>query len=266
MTLYFYTGRKDLAATTLADLVLLIAALADESTAANQATIRRVTAKVETLVQNDSGEPLNLYFYDDATTAASWVTDAGTTLAVGLGDPSPGASDIYASTTSFSISGSSRVGTLALNTTRLADALSAASGCNGANAFGKTLHIRKTTAGVTETVGLIQVLVRAGVIPTTPGNMTETSYVTTTEARTGYVINLSAVTSLTGGGAAALDGIDAGSDSFPVGCIAILSISDIPQHCKLKGTYIAASDVAAGLIKPTNSDATLNPVHWQILF
>lgn len=77
------------------------------------------------------------------------------------------------------------------------------------------------------------------------------------------VLNVSAVTAATGGGSTALDGLDAGSTSYPVGCIVMTSYDDVGRHWKLKGSYIAATDLDLGKVKPTNSDSLLNPVHWQ---
>lgn len=267
MELHFISPYKDVAATSQADAALLAAALDNPATAANAATIARVTGKVETLVQNDSGEPLTIYHWTWSGTslsAASWVTDGSSTLAVGLGHAGPGASDTYASTISFSISGSSRVGTLALNTTALADALRTHARTQE-SALGLRLHLRKTTAGVTETIGLLPVSVAPGVLSTSPEDLDGTDYLSVASARAGYVINASGVTSITGGGATALDGLEAGGNSYPVGCIVMTSNSDVGRSWKLKGTYIAASDVDNGLVKPTNSDATLNPVHWKLI-
>jgi hypothetical protein len=166
MDIYLYSKRTDLAATTLADLNLLIAALADELDADNQATIARVTGKLETMVQADSGVPLAVYSYDDAAgTVSSWVTNAAVTVSIGLGDPDPQSGDTYASTGTTAITGSSRTATLALNTGELANALG----------YGTTprrpartfyLHIRKTESSVTKTVGLLAVEVAAGVLST----------------------------------------------------------------------------------------------------
>lgn len=178
MDLYFYKGRKDLAATTLADLALLVAALADEFNPTNALTIERIQSKIDSLVQSDGGEPLNLYFYDDASTVSSWATDATVTLSVGLGTPDPSNSDLYAVTTSFTVA-SPRVGTLALNTSQLTVALGSAAyrrrGWYGQAAPGAGsveglffLHVRKTLAsGATETVGLLPVTVQAGVLNST---------------------------------------------------------------------------------------------------
>jgi hypothetical protein len=269
MDLYFYTKKLDVAATSLSDLAALITALGGASTAANAAVKSRIAASIQPFVQSDSGEPLNLYFYDDASTPASWVTDATTTLAAGLGKQDPASAYTHTSTNSFTISGNSRRGTLALNTTSLAEALEqekCVSRPGSGTLIYRTLHLRKTTAaGVTETVGLLSVAVQAGVLSSAPSDPDETEYLSLAAYRAGAVIHLGAVTSLTGGGATALDGITAGEDEHPVGCIRFTSSDDAPRHWKLAGTYIAASDVDNGLIKPTNSDATLNPVHWKLL-
>jgi hypothetical protein len=266
VTIYLVKGYLDLAATTLADAQALLTALAEPADADNAAIIDKVTGKLETLVQSDSGEPLIISSIDDvAGTISSWVTDASTTLAVGLGDGDPQGSFLYASTIGFSISGNTRVGTIALNTELLRNAIAHRMG--GYN-FRFGLQIRKTTAGVTQTMGLLQVSIRPGVLTGTPSTLSSDTYPTTTEARAGYVINLSGVTSLTGGGDTTLDGQDAGSTTFPVGCIvalteAVTGAPDILRHFKLRGTYVAASDVDTGVVKPTNSDATLNAVHWK---
>ncbi len=268
MKLYLYAGRKDVAATTLADLQLLIAALADPADPTNAATLARVTGKVETIVQSDLGEPLEIYSYDDASTVSSWVTDAAVTLACGLGTPDPASAYTYASTTSFSISGSSRLGTLALNTTALRDALAAALALrlNSRSAGARfTLHLRKSAAGVSETLALLPLHVAAGVLSATPEDLAGIGYVTTAEFVAGAVLHVPAITSLTGGGATALDGLEAGGAAYPVGCVVLLSFDDLGRHFRLKGTYLAASDVATGKVKPTNSDSVLNPCHWQML-
>jgi hypothetical protein len=264
VTIYLVKGYLDVAATSVADAQALLGALADPAATDSGATIDRVTGKLDALVQSDSGEPLIISSVDDvAGTISSWVTDASTTLVVGLGDPDPAQAYLYASTLGLSISGNTRVGTLALNTVELERAVSAV---RPFRPF--TLQIRKTTGGVTQTMGLLQVQVKQGVIEGEPSVIPEATYVETNTARAGYVINLSGVTSLTGGGDTTLDGQDAGSNTFPVGCIVALTESvtgapDILRLFKLKGTFIGSSDVDTGLIKPLNSNSTTNPVHWK---
>lgn len=263
MTLYLIKGYLDVAATTLADAQSLYTAMLDPSDATNAATIDRVMGKIETLVQSDTGEPITVVSIDDAAgTISSWITDGSTTLALGLGDPDPNGNALYASTLSFTISGSSRTATLALNTTLLTAAVGRGR-FNQPAAF--TLQLQKTTSGVTETVALLSVRIAPSVLNANPTENAAPSYVTTTAARAGYVINLGAVTSITGGGATTLDGQAAGSTSFPVGCIVLTSDSSIGRHWKLIGSYISATNLASGLVKPTNSDATINPVHWKLI-
>lgn len=277
-TIYLLKGYVDYAAASLADAQSLLTALADPTTSANAKTIGLVQDRLEILVQSDTGEPLTISSIDDtAGTISSWVTDNATTLAVGLGDPDPNTGFTYASTTSFTISGNTRIGTLALNTTSLRGALAGSysarnsirCGANPAYAVPSlnipfTLQIRKTTNGVTETMGIITTLVKAGILSSTPTDLAATSYVTTAQARAGYLINLSSVTSLTGGGATTLDGqTTLGGVTFPVGCIVCLSFGDVSRLYKLKGTYLAATSADLSQIKPTDSDATTNPCYWQ---
>ena len=250
MTIYLIKGYLGYAATTLADAQALLTALANPALAANQAAIDRITDKLETLVQGDTGEPIVLSSIDDTSgTYSAWVTDASTTLALGLGDPDP--------------NGNTRLATLALNTTALAAAVNRGRFLRPAPL---TLQILTTTGGVTETRGLITLQISAPIFAGgTPVDLTPTTYVTTPVARAGYVINLSGVTSLTGGGATTLDGQLAGTASFPVGSIVLTSDGNIARHWRLLGTYLAATDLALGKIKPTNSDATLNPCYWQLI-
>jgi len=264
VTIYLVKGYLDVAATSLADAQALLGALADPADADNAATIDRVVGKVETLIQSDTGEPLVISSIDDtAGTISSWITDGSTTLVAGLGDPDPTQSFTYASTLGFSISGNTRVGTLALNTAELNRAIGLV---RPYRHF--TLQLRKTTSGVTQTMGLLAVQVKPGVLTGSPATLDVATYLETTTARAGYVINLSGVTSLTGGGATTLDGQEAGSTTFPIGCVvalteAVTGAPDILRFYKLKGTYVAASDVDNGIVKPTNADASLNPCHWK---
>jgi len=165
MQIYLVKGYLDVAATSLADAMALASALANPSTSVNAAAIARITGKIETLVQSDSGEPLVISCVDDAAgTISAWVTNTQTTVAIGLGAADPTATSAYASTTNVSISGSTRTATLALNTAALANALRL--GCaDGRGAIGLVLQIRITNAaGARETVGLIPVTVCPGVL------------------------------------------------------------------------------------------------------
>lgn len=264
MTIYLLKDYPEYAATSLADAKDLLAALADPSTSANSATIDRVQGKLKPLVQSDTGEPLVISSIDDTDgTISAWVTDPTTSLAVGLGDGDPVGAFLYSSTIDFTISGNTRIGTLALNTTALRDAIYRGRFAGTNNRLG--LQVRKTASGVTQTLALIMLQVRMGVLTGDPVSAPTPSYPTTAAIRAGYIINLAGITSLTGGGAAALDGIEAGTALYPVGCIGLTSDSSIGRHWKLIGTYISATDLDAGLVKPTNSDAVLNPCHWKLI-
>jgi len=191
-TLYLVKGYLDQAATSLADAQALLTALANPSTAANSAIIDRIGGKLEDLVQSDSGEPLTISSIDDAAgTISSWVTDASYTVAVGLGDAEPATGYTYASTPALSVSGSTRTGTLALNSTGLRDALAnraytPTAGHRSASPVQLWLHIRVALAGVTETVGLLRVRVRAGVLSSTPVDLAADTYMTTAAAEAAF--------------------------------------------------------------------------------
>jgi hypothetical protein len=273
MTIYLVKGWVDQAATSLADAQTLLTALADPLDPDNAYSIATVSSKLETLIQGDSGEPLVISSIDDTNgNISSWVTDTSTTLAVGLGFADPRSSFAFASTNALSISGNTRLGTLALNTATLSAVLagqfsyrSAALPVTPDGSARMILQIVRTTSGATETVGRIPITVKAGVLSSTPTTQTGDTYISYAAARAGYLINLSGVTSLTGGGATTLDGQEAGGSAFPVGCIVATSDSNVGRLWRLIGTNIAATDLPNGKVKPTNSDATLNPCYWQLI-
>jgi len=260
MDIYFYTKRLDVAATSLTDLASYIAALAAPTTATNIATINRVTDKLEAFVQSDSGEPLNLYFSPDGTNYEAWSTSADTTLAVGLGWQDPNTGFNLASTTSFAISGTARVGTLALNTQALREALVNAQQQHQPLWF--TLHVRKTSAaGVTETIALLPVQVRPGVLTAAPADNDGISYTSEAAFLAGAVHPRTAITSLTGGGATALDGIVTAALVLPTGYTVLLSYGRVGQTWQLvAGTD--AEDVPNGIVRPDDYDATSNARVW----
>lgn len=178
MTLYFLTGHLDFAATTLADLQAGAAAYADPTLPANAAILARIAATLPTPVQLDTGEPLTCYFYDTASTASSWVADAAVTLAAGIGTPDTTGANTYAGPAA--LTGSPRTGTLALNGATLQQALTNAAayragrrGCYPGIVYAGAgliqaqfyLHLRKTAAGLTQTVALLPLTVQAGVLP-----------------------------------------------------------------------------------------------------
>lgn len=166
MTIYLVKGFLEYAATSLADAQALLTALADPSTEANAATIDRITDKIETLVQSDSGESITVVSIDDtAGTVSSWVTDAGTTVTVGLGFQDSTTTSTYAGPTTLAIAGNTRTGSLALNKTALRDAMFYLSRNN--RCLSLTLQVQLTVSGATETVALLPVNVSAGVLSST---------------------------------------------------------------------------------------------------
>lgn len=256
MTIYLVKGFLDVAATTLADAKALLAAMADPGDPDNAAVISRVTAKLETLVQADSGEPLTVSSIDDTDgTISSWVTDAATTLAVGLGDPDPSTASAYASTSSFSIGVSTRTGTLALNTTALSDALRGKLIGRRISA-GFSLHVQKTASGITKTVGILSVTVAAGVL-----SATLSSGVITPSFGAGAVVPIPGITSLTGGGATALDGLVTASERIPTGAVVLLSYGRVGQLWQLVlGTD--AENTSGGVVRPDDYHASTNARIW----
>lgn len=274
--LYLYSKTSDLsyAATSLADLNSLIAALANPGTAANSATISRVVNSLPALGQGDTAEPLSIYSYDAAGTVSPWVYDPTVSLAVGLGDADPRGAFAYASTTAFSIvGGNHRDGTLSLATTALRDAVSLALRPGfGARVAGVgaqfILHLRKRTAdGATETLARIPVQVLPGVLEADPVDTPAPAadYLTSSASYAAFCHNLTAITSLTGGGAGALDGVaTASSTRYPVGVVVLLSYGLVTQWWKLvAGTD--AEDVSAtpAVVRPDDYNASTNAVVWK---
>lgn len=267
MTIYLIKGYIDQAATSLADAQSLYTALLDPSTATNNATIGRINGKLENLVQSDTGEPLVISSIDDANgTYSSWVTDAGTTLAVGLGDPDPSTAFQYAGTSSFAISGNTRTGTLALNTDALKSALSGSFSARSLAPLrgGKLdnqfyLQIQKTTGGVTRTMALLPIIVFPGIIAAT-----STSSILTPTLTAGAVVPIPGITSLTGGGSTTLDGIVTGTTASPTtvtGATVLLSYGRVGQTWQL----IAGTDAeapSAGVVRPDDYNATTNARIW----
>lgn len=192
MTIYLLKDYAGYAATSLADAMLLMAALANPGTSANAATIARVTGKFSALVQSDTGEPLTVSSIDDATgTISGWVTDSGVAVAVGLGDMDVLGGSTYAANLSLDITGSTRTGNLALNTNELIGVM-LNRGC-GNRAVSLSLQIRKTEDSVTETVGLFMVMVQPTVLASSPSALLATRYLTADEIAAIYLSKASAL-------------------------------------------------------------------------
>jgi len=187
MKLYFLDSFPTYAATTTGDLSNLVTALADPTTATNAAMLDRIAAKIPDFVQSDTGEPLEFYFYDNATNISSWSTNSNIAVAVGLGDMDPKLEDTFASAASLTVSSNARVATLDLNTTELREKLAR----EQALSIGPfirppraicSLQVRKSTAGVTKTVALVPVGVSAGVLSVQPAPMSDLVYTATIPA------------------------------------------------------------------------------------
>lgn len=183
-TIYLVKGSLDAAATSLADAQTLFSALANPATAANAAAIDRITGKFESLVQSDTAEPLVISSIDDAAgTISSWVTDSGTSVSVGLGDADSSGAYTYAATYDLSISGNTRTGTLALNTTALQNALSGVGTLpdrlrRTGSLVRFVLQIRTSSAGNTETKALLPFSVAPGVLSATATDLNPQTYYT----------------------------------------------------------------------------------------
>lgn len=236
---------------------LVINTDAYDKTAAAVTSVTDLTAleELETLVLGDK-EPLTIYFVDEDKAVPSWVTDSTTALAVGLGNPNVDGSDLFTSTTSFTISGSSRVGTLSLNTTALRTAVYNAliyAGCRQNQAL-FTLQIRKTDAsGNYETLGLLPVFV---------ANRVLTGDADSVSAQLPYgIIPMPSITSLTGGGSTALDGIT--TTDKPAGYTVLLSYSRIPQTWQLyAGTDAENVSATPAIVRPDDYNGSSNAKVW----
>lgn len=256
MTIYLLKDFPEYAATSLADAQTLIAALADPSDPDNALTIGRMCEKVPPLIQADEAMPLTVSSIDDAAgTISSWVTDSGTGLTVGLGDPDANGSFIYAESVAFTISSNTRVGELALNTSALQAALAGNYSYRARIQPGAawTLQLRLSTG---ETVGLFGVQVKPGVL----GNTTLAAIITPL-LRAAKVYPLPSITGLTGGGATKLDGIATATGAVETGATVILSYGRVGQTWQLiAGTDAEAS--TAGIVRPDDYNVSTNPRIW----
>lgn len=215
------------------ELVLNVDALDKTAAAVDAVATRTVLNEIQQLTLGNS-EPLTLTFCDDDGATPSWVTDSSTGLAVGLGLPDVDGGQLFTSTTAFSISGSTRVGTLNLNTTALRNAIYNYQDCNRYGAFFK-LEVRKISAtGSVQTIALLSVWVASRVLTLSP---TENS-----AAQPFGIVPLPSISSLTGGGATALDGID--DTLLPTGYTVLLSYNRLPQFWQIM-TGTDATNVSA---------------------
>lgn len=191
--LYIWTAAPDkaqAAATSVTDLQALIAAHADLTDATNLATLARIAATLPQLGLNDD-EPLELHFYDSATTESSWPASAANSLAVSLGLLTTDGTSALASTTADTIASTWRTGTLTLTTAALKSHLQG----YARNGFVSLwLHVRRTDAsGLRTTQLLLPVQVSAAVLNsaiTSPDPAV--SYLTSAEIAAAYEAKASA--------------------------------------------------------------------------
>lgn len=216
-------------------------------------------------------EPLTISFIDSSYAVPAWVTDSTTALAVGIGIPDINGALNYSSTTSFSISGTTRVGTLSLNTALLraamyrpwpiggqpaSGAIQAAYGLPVPGASMFTLEIRRTTAaGVIQTLALLPVFVLPSELPANPD---------TVSAALPYgIVPLPSIAALTGGGATALDGVEDLSPALPTGYTVLLSYGRIPQIWQIfAGTDATNVSATPAIVRVKNYDSSTDARVW----
>ena len=127
MNLHVYTAAPTLAnavATSTADLAALVAASADPLDTDNATTLARIAATIPEMTVGD-GQALTLYFWDNATTLASWSGVAGHSVTVGLGLLDLNGDQLFTSTT-LNVTTNGFTGTLSLNTPTLISRVRAA--------------------------------------------------------------------------------------------------------------------------------------------
>lgn len=127
MNLYCYTKAPTLAnavATSVSDLADLITASADPLSTANATTLARIAATIPELTLGDS-LPVTVYFYDSATTIASWSGTAPNTVEVGLGLLDLNGGQLFTSNV-LNVTTNGFTGRLSLNTSTLISRVQAA--------------------------------------------------------------------------------------------------------------------------------------------
>jgi len=134
------------------------------------ATNRTAVAELDMLIVGNV-EPLTVSFCDSDGATPSWVTDAGTVVAMGLGRQEVDGAQLYASAASLAVTGSTRTGTIDLDTVALRTAASAWTCCchRNHNGIWVTLELRRVTtvaAVVTaaQTVALLPVFIALPVL------------------------------------------------------------------------------------------------------
>lgn len=168
MELFVYTKAADLTsnvATTLADVNLLIAALADPTDEDNAATIARIAATVPQLVYGDN-EELIVKFLSAASTYESWTIAGGYTVSAGLGLGTTDSTEDFVTTSTFTDVANGFSGRLNLDNDDLADEIDAQRsqrpGMSGARL---TLQLAVTdSSSRRQTFAAVPIFVRASVL------------------------------------------------------------------------------------------------------
>jgi len=237
-------------------------------------TVAAVTSVTDSTAIEDLGnivlydsEPLVIKF-TTGSAAPSFAGDATYSLAVSLGAVSSSGNREYASTTAFSVVTGGWSGRMALTPTDLIDAVHILGGQVYGSACGPlqggwlTLQIRVTNpSGYAVTYALLRIFVIWPVVAGTPSATAGTEYVTLAAFLTGAVHPRTDITSLTGGGSAALDGQTTAASILPTGYTVLLSYGRVGQTWQL----IAGTDAespSAGVVRPDDYDASTNARIW----
>jgi hypothetical protein len=239
------------------ELTINVDALDKTTSAVVSADDRTALSELQLLVLGNI-EPLVLSFCDSDGGTPAWVTDSSTGLAVGLGNPDVDGAQAYASTSTFGISGTTRTGSISLNSAALRTAVYNARICAPKKFALFTLEIRKTTAaGLVETLGILPVYVATKVLTTNPDNQS---------VPLPYgIVPRPDITALTGGLATQLDGIDDLNPSLPTGYTILLSYGRVPQTWQIfAGTDATNVNATPAIVRVKNYSASNQRVWVQL--
>lgn len=223
------------------------------------------SAQVEDLgnvVLGDS-EPMMIKF-TTGSAAPAFAGDATYSLTASLGAVTTDGSLSYVSTSSFTPITGGWSGRMSLDTSDLIAAVGNAPGCQPSSAFGNSaprgkylvLQLQVTDpSGFTDTYALLQIFVEWRVVVTPSTDTNSTTY------QLGAVHPRRDITSLTGGGATALDGQATAYGALPTGYTVLLSYGRVGQTWQLiAGTD--AEDPSNGIVRPDDYNASSNARIW----
>ncbi len=151
------------------ELTINVDSLDKTNSAVNSTSDRTAVDSLETLAVGNV-EPFIVSFCDDNGAVPAFVTDAGTVVSIGLGIPTTTGSQSFA-TVNLTVSGSTRIGSLDMDSQTLRDAV-ALVGCVqycGRNGRWLTLEIRRVTTvtgtiTAAESIALLSVFVALPVL------------------------------------------------------------------------------------------------------